>query len=88
MEPRDGQSTSTLRKLARKRAAELRLVRQRAAALADALRREGVSKIAVLREQAGVLEGDARAAVERRAATIRARFEARASRLDQLADYG
>ncbi|MBV1798919.1 hypothetical protein [Siccirubricoccus sp. G192] len=87
MEPRDGQDASTLRALSRKRAAELRQVKRRAAALADALRREGVAKIAVLREQVEALDGEAGVAIERRAATIRARFEARASRLDQLADY-
>jgi uncharacterized membrane protein len=85
---RDMRDAPALRDLSRARAAELRQARRRAGALADALRREGVAKIAMLRVQSEGLSGDARAAVESRAATVRASFEARASRLDQLAEHG
>jgi hypothetical protein len=85
---RNGQDAATLKELSRKRAMELQQAKRRAGALADALRHEGVAKIAVLRAQMAGLDGEARAAIARRAATVRASFEARASSLDQVADRG
>ena len=56
------------------------------AARAQALRREGMAKVTVIRAQAAALEGEARQAVEHRAASVMASFQARAARLDDVAD--
>jgi uncharacterized membrane protein len=84
----DGEDAATLQQLSQKRAAELQQARRRAGTLANALRREGVAKIVVLRTQMAGLDGSARTAIEQRAATVRASFEARASSLDQLVGHG
>jgi uncharacterized membrane protein len=85
---RDGQDTATLKQLSHERTMDLQQAMRRAEALADALRREGVAKIGVLRAQMAKLDGTARMTVERRAATVRASFEARASSLNQAAEHG
>jgi uncharacterized membrane protein len=70
----------------RARTLELRQTLGRAVAQADALRREGAAKVVVLRAQAAQFEGAARTAIEHRAATVRAGLEARAARLDHIAE--
>jgi uncharacterized membrane protein len=84
----DGPDAATLEHLLRERAAELQQAKRRAGTLANALRREGVAKIVVLRAQMAGLDDSTRIAIEQRAATVRARFEARASSLDQVAEPG
>jgi uncharacterized membrane protein len=84
----NGQDAATLKELSRKRAVELQQAKRRAGALAAALRREGVAKTAVLRAQMEGVDGGARGVIARRAATVRASFEARASSLDQVAERG
>ena len=70
----------------RDRLRELRWVLDRTRARAQALRREGMAKVTVIRAQAAALEGEARQAVEHRAASVMASFQARAARLDDVAD--
>lgn len=75
---------ATAEAVRRARATELRRALRRARVLANALRREAAAKVVVLRQQAACLEGEARAAAEHRAGTVREGLAARAFRLDQL----
>ena len=70
----------------RDRLRELRRALDRTRARAQALRREGMAKVMVIRSQAAALEGEARQAVVHRAASVMASFQARAARLDDVAD--
>ena len=70
----------------RDRLRELRRVLDRTRARAQVLRREGMAKVMVIRSQAAALEGEARQAVVHRAASVMASFQARAARLDDVAD--
>jgi uncharacterized membrane protein len=70
----------------RDRLRELHRILDRTRARAQALRREGTAKVTVIRAQAAALEGEARQAVEHRAASVMASFHARAARLDDVAD--
>ena len=70
----------------RERERELQETVRRARSLAAALRREGAAKVLVLREQAQSLDGDARTAIERRAAAVRTALERRAASLDRAAE--
>jgi hypothetical protein len=45
-----------------------------------------MAKVMVIRSQAAALEGEARQAVVHRAASVMASFQARAARLDDVAD--
>jgi uncharacterized membrane protein len=77
---------ATAQAVRRTRAIELRRSLERARLMAGALRSEVEAKVAVLRAQAARLEGEARAAVERRAGAVRATLEARVSSLDRLVE--
>ena len=70
----------------RERVAELRRLLERSHARAQALRREAVAKVSVLRAQAMQLEGPARQVIEQRATVVRSELEARAARLDRVAE--
>jgi hypothetical protein len=54
--------------------------------LAKNLRSEAAAKVAILRAQAVRHDGPARQAVEHRAAAVRSGLEARAAKLDRLAE--
>jgi uncharacterized membrane protein len=70
----------------RDRSDELQRVTAEAHALAKNLRSEAAAKVAILRAQAARLDGPARQAVEHRAAVVRSGLEARATRLDRIAE--
>ena len=70
----------------RDRLRELRQILDRTRTRARALRREVMAKVTVIRAQAAALEGEPRQAVEHRAASVMAGFQARAARLDDVAD--
>jgi uncharacterized membrane protein len=70
----------------RDRLRELRQILDRTRTRARALRREVMAKVTVIRAQAAALEGEARQAVEHRAASVMTSFHARAARLDDVAD--
>jgi uncharacterized membrane protein len=70
----------------RDRLDELQRVTAEAHSLAKSLRSEAAAKVAILRAQAARLDGPARQAVEHRAAVVRSGLEARATRLDRIAE--
>jgi uncharacterized membrane protein len=84
----DMEHITAARAVLRTRSADLKRALERARAMAETLRREGAAKVSVLRAQAAMLKGEARTAVEDRAAGVRARLEARAARLDRAVESG
>ena len=85
-EPSDLVEPATRARVRRDRLLELQRVAAETRALAKNLRSEAAAKVAILRAQAVRLDGPARQAVEHRAAAVRSGLEARAAKLDRIAE--
>jgi hypothetical protein len=86
MQPGSDRHTDAEARARQERVSEFQRLLERTQARARALRSEAAAKVAVLRAQASQLEGAARQTVEQRATSVRSGLEARAARLDRVAE--